>query len=70
MLVLALDTSTPSVTAGVVRLRRPNEIIAALEAGAAMGDEATRPATRLAERSVTDQFAHAERLMPLSLIHI
>jgi tRNA threonylcarbamoyl adenosine modification protein YeaZ len=67
VLVLALDTSTPTVTAGVVELRRPHEIIAALQAGTAMGDEATRPAVLLAERSVTDPFAHAERLMPLAI---
>ena len=66
MLVLALDTSTPTVTAGVVELRRPHEIIAALQAGAVMGDDATRPAVLLAERSVTDPFAHAERLIPLA----
>ncbi len=34
VLVLALDTSTPEVTAGVVVLRSPHELIAALEAGA------------------------------------
>ena len=67
MLVLALDTSTPSVTAGVVRLRRPHEIIAALEAGAVLGDAASRPGALLAEESVTDPYAHAERLMPLAL---
>lgn len=68
MLVLALDTSTPSVTAGVVRLRRPHEIIAALEAGAVLGDAASRPGALLAEQSVTDPYAHAERLMPLALV--
>ncbi|MGS0686270.1 tRNA (adenosine(37)-N6)-threonylcarbamoyltransferase complex dimerization subunit type 1 TsaB [Nakamurella sp. GG22] len=67
MLVLALDTSTPSVTAGVVRLREPHEIIAALEAGAVLGDAATRPGALLAQEVVTDPFAHAERLMPLAL---
>ena len=66
MLVLALDTSTPSVTAGVVRLRRPHEIIAALEAGAAMGDSAAASSELLAQESLTDAFAHAERLMPLA----
>ena len=65
MLVLALDTSTPSVTAGVVRLRRPHEIVAALEAGAELGDASSRPGELLAEQSVTDPYAHAERLMPL-----
>ncbi len=67
MLVLALDTSTPSVTAGVVRLREPREIIAALEAGAVLGNAATRPGALLAQEVVTDPFAHAERLMPLAL---
>ncbi|GAA2004313.1 tRNA (adenosine(37)-N6)-threonylcarbamoyltransferase complex dimerization subunit type 1 TsaB [Nakamurella flavida] len=47
MLVLALDTSTPLVTAGVVRLS-PGQ-------GAVL----------LAEHSVDNAFAHAERLMPL-----
>ena len=64
MLVLALDTSTPSVTAGVVRLRRPHEIIAALDSGTDPAD--ARPGTLLAEREVNDAFAHAERLMPLA----
>jgi tRNA threonylcarbamoyl adenosine modification protein YeaZ len=67
VLVLALDTSTPSVTAGVVRLRRPHEIIAALETGAELGDAASRPGELLAEQSVTDPYAHAERLMPLAV---
>lgn len=66
MLVLALDTSTPSVTAGVVRLREPHEIVAALEAGATLGDPATRPSTLLANAVLTDPFAHAERLIPLA----
>ena len=66
MLVLALDTSTPTVTAGVVRLRRPHEIIATLETGAAMGDRAAAPAELLAQESLTDAFAHAVRLMPLA----
>lgn len=64
MLVLALDTSTPSVTAGVVRLREPGESTAAA-GGASRGADPTRPGALLAERSVTDAFAHAERLMPL-----
>jgi len=67
VLVLALDTSTPSVIAGVVRLRRPHEIIAALETGAVLGDAASRPGELLAEQSVTDPYAHAERLMPLAV---
>ncbi len=66
MLVLALDTSTPSVTAGAVRLREPHQIIAALDGGATDQDEAARPGTLLAQRVFTDAFAHAERLMPLA----
>ena len=66
MLVLAVDTSTPSVTAGVVRLREPHEIIAALAGGGAAGEAAARPGAVLAEHVVTDAFAHAERLMPLA----
>jgi tRNA threonylcarbamoyl adenosine modification protein YeaZ len=60
VLVLALDTSTPEVTAGVVQLRGPQELIALLEAG-----EAARPAMVLGHRRVTDALGHAERLMPL-----
>lgn len=64
MLVLALDTSTPSVTAGVVRLLRPHEFAAAVHRDAGSG--APKPSELLAEESVTDPFAHAERLMPLA----
>jgi tRNA threonylcarbamoyl adenosine modification protein YeaZ len=60
VLVLALDTSTNEVTAGVVALRPPHELIAALQAG-----QDARPATVLAQRKVVDPFGHAERLMPL-----
>jgi tRNA threonylcarbamoyl adenosine modification protein YeaZ len=86
VLVLALDTSTPSVTAGVVRLREPHEIITALtaagpaatqpgdagKAGALQAESAPagsgqRPVELLAERSVNDAYAHAERLMPLTM---
>ena len=65
MLVLALDTSTPSVTAGVVRLLDPTSLAALVPVRCS----ATRqPAGELlAEESVTDPFAHAERLMPLAL---
>jgi len=85
VLVLALDTSTPSVTAGVVRLREPHEIIAALAAAEAARNgapeanqnsttsaEAPQPGSAqgavelLAERSVSNAFAHAEWLMPLA----
>ncbi|MEO5832296.1 MAG: tRNA (adenosine(37)-N6)-threonylcarbamoyltransferase complex dimerization subunit type 1 TsaB [Nakamurella sp.] len=48
MLVLALDSSTPVLTAGVAEVTAP---------GAAV--------TVLAERTLTDAFAHAEQLMPL-----
>jgi len=86
VLVLALDTSTPSVTAGVVRLREPHEIIAALAVAettrsqspdtnqaAAPRVESSLPGSALqavellAERSVSNPFAHAERLMPLAV---
>jgi tRNA threonylcarbamoyl adenosine modification protein YeaZ len=85
VLVLALDTSTPSVTAGVVRLREPHEIIAALaaaestrarsadatptaaaQAGSVQPGSAEGAVELLAERSVSNAFAHAERLMPLA----
>ncbi|MEO6886768.1 MAG: tRNA (adenosine(37)-N6)-threonylcarbamoyltransferase complex dimerization subunit type 1 TsaB [Jatrophihabitantaceae bacterium] len=75
MLVLAIDTSTPTVTAGVVRLKRPHEIAAGIEAeAAALGFDPPAswlskfsgdPCTVLAECSVTDSFGHAEHLMPL-----
>lgn len=60
MLVLALDTATPVVTAGVVRLSLPREIIAAGTAGTT-----AQPLTLLAEHTVSDAHVHAERLMPL-----
>ena len=63
MLVLALDTSTPSVTAGVVRLLRPHEFTAAVHRAPIA---APKPSELLAEESVTDPYAHAERLMPLA----
>jgi tRNA threonylcarbamoyl adenosine modification protein YeaZ len=69
VLVLALDTSTPEVTAGVVALRSPHELIAALAAGQAAGGASAappRPATVLAQRRTTDPLGHAERLMPLA----
>lgn len=65
MFVLALDTSTPAVTAGVVMLREPHEIIAAL-ADAHTAVTAAPPVELLAERSVANPFAHAEQLMPLA----
>lgn len=60
MLVLALDTATPVVTAGVVRLRLPHEIITAGTAAAP-----AEPLTLLAEHAASDPHRHAERLMPL-----
>ena len=60
MLVLAIDTSTPEVTAGVVALRSPHELIAAMQAG-----QDARPATVLAQRTAVDPLGHAEKLMPL-----
>lgn len=61
MLVLALDTSTPAVTAGVVRVRQPSEVIQAMQEG---GPAA--PVQLLAERQLQDAFGHAEHLMPLA----
>ena len=61
MLLLAIDTSTPTVTAGVVSLLRPHELIGA------DGGATDRPLRVLAERSVTDAFAHVEQLIPLVL---
>lgn len=65
MLVLALDTSTPTVTAGVVVLQQPDQVgstpqpvAPAAQAGGALAV--------LSEHTVTDPFAHAERLMPLA----
>jgi tRNA threonylcarbamoyl adenosine modification protein YeaZ len=70
VLVLVIDTSTPVVTAGVVRVLRPHEVMASV--GATGSDSAADPAaampspvTCLAERTLTDPFGHAEHLMPL-----
>lgn len=54
MLVLALDTSTPSVTAAVVTVRRPHELI----------DSGGELLEVKAERIVLDGRAHVEQLMP------
>ncbi len=59
MQLLAIDTSTPTVTAGVVSLLRPHQLIAA------PATPAPEPVELRAERTVTDPFAHAEKLMPL-----
>ena len=66
MLLLALDTSTPTVTAGVVSLPHPHEMVDAglVDAGPA-GRGPANPATLVAERSATDSFGHAELLVPL-----
>ena len=61
VLVLALDTSTPVITTAVVAVPAVSEALAAVAAGE------QPPLTRLlAERTVTDAFGHAERLMPLA----
>lgn len=65
MLVLALDTATPRVTAAVVQLLRPHELIDPATAPADRNEPA-EPITVLAETSVDDAFAHAERLLPLA----
>ncbi len=58
MLLLAIDTSTPTVTAAAVTLLRPHELVVD-------GASTPEPVTVLSEHSVTDPFAHAEQLMPL-----
>lgn len=68
MLVLAIDTSTPVITAGVVMLKRPSEIAAELAAAgsdAAALLSAANACTVAAERTRVDSFGHAEHLMPL-----
>jgi tRNA threonylcarbamoyl adenosine modification protein YeaZ len=57
VLLLAIDTSTPTVTAAVLSVLRPHQIVVD---GAVKG-----PVTLLSQHSVTDPFAHAEQLMPL-----
>jgi tRNA threonylcarbamoyl adenosine modification protein YeaZ len=49
------------VTAGLVRLRRPHELISP-DGGVGL----RKPATLLAEKSVNNAYAHAEQLMPLA----
>ena len=68
MLLLAIDTATPTITAGVVSLLRPHEIIDIIDAGGAaegVAGPVGPPIRLLAERRVTDPFGHAEKLMPL-----
>ena len=60
MLLLAIDTSTPTVTAGVVSLLRPYELSAQQEDGVD-----PQPVELLSEQRLTNAFAHAEQLMPL-----
>lgn len=60
MLVLALDTSTPAITAGVVELLLPHQLTPGdLDAG--LQD----PVRLLAEDVAVDPFGHAEKLLPL-----
>jgi tRNA threonylcarbamoyl adenosine modification protein YeaZ len=61
VLVLAIDTSTPVITAGVVSVKRPHELSEQMAAGAAD----PTPVRVLVERTVTHAFGHAEHLMPL-----
>lgn len=76
VLVLAIDTSTPVITTGLVSVAEPHELIAALQAAGQQGlpgqpgqqPDAAAPAaagTLLAEHAVTDAFGHAEKLMPM-----
>ncbi len=79
MLVLALDTSTPAITVGLVRLARPHEPVAKAQAALAARERdlpaagsgsasvltPIEPNSVLAEHTVTDPFGHAEHLMPL-----
>lgn len=60
VLVLAIDTSTPCVTAGLVEVKQPHELAAALAAGTAV-----EPVRVLAEQTRTDAFGHVEHLMPM-----
>lgn len=60
MLLLAIDTSTPTVTAGVLSLSRPHELIDQPGPGSVPD-----PLELLSEQRVTGPFAHAEMLMPL-----
>lgn len=76
MLVLAIDTSTPVITVGVVAVKRPHELVAELEATGQFANEMKRAdgfaahsplalAPVLAERMRTDAFGHVEHLMPM-----
>lgn len=67
VLVLAIDTSTPDITVGVVDVLQPHEVIAALESQREGGSTSTTvdPNRVIAERIVTDAFGHVEKLLPL-----
>ncbi|MTD14344.1 tRNA (adenosine(37)-N6)-threonylcarbamoyltransferase complex dimerization subunit type 1 TsaB [Nakamurella sp. YIM 132087] len=59
MLILALDTSTPAVTAAVATVRRPHEV--------EIGPDGPGPLHELlAERLETDGRRHVEQLIPLA----
>lgn len=62
MLVLALDTATPAVTAGVLRVLLPHEMVDAIDPAAAGATPA--PVTLLSQHTVDDAYGHAEHLMP------
>lgn len=64
VLVLAIDTATPSMIAGVGLLKRPADLIAEL-ADADPGAPPPDPITVLAQQTHTDAFGHAEHMMPL-----
>ncbi|MEO7126625.1 MAG: tRNA (adenosine(37)-N6)-threonylcarbamoyltransferase complex dimerization subunit type 1 TsaB [Nakamurella sp.] len=76
MLVLAIDTSTPVITVGVVNLKRPHEIAAELERAGHITDQVNQTGefaflpqsdvyAVLAEKVRTDAFGHVEHLMPM-----
>lgn len=80
MLVLALDTSTPAITAGVVELLLPHQLTPphqptpphqfSLRPASAVGaqddrDARSDPVRVLAEQVALDPFGHAEKLLPL-----
>lgn len=62
MLILAIDTATPAVTAGIVRLSGPAGVAAADDAAAA--DVAEPTTTQVAARVTVDPRAHGELLTP------
>lgn len=65
--MLALDTSTPAVTAAVVDLLDVSQALAPpAERPPGGSGHFLRPTRLRAERRVTDQFGHAEHLVPLA----